>query len=91
MDIPLITLDAEDRANLRDCLATALGNPASTPLLPPLSTMPFPDLGNAPIADAPLLHAHLGTLDKILATHEEIMHALIGRANDPAMPEAQPK
>ena len=90
MDIPLITLDEKDRATLRDCLITALGSPVSTPPWTPLSMTQFQNGGNAPGADAPLLHSHITTLDNILATHEDIMRALIGRASEPTKAETRP-
>jgi len=78
MDIPLITFDEKDRATLRDCLETALGSPTSRPPHPPPSSAQFQYGENVPVSDDPLLHAHISTLDKILATHEEIMAALHG-------------
>jgi len=72
MDIPLITLDDADRAHLRDCLTTALGGSASNPAITPPAT-PAP-------AGSPLMQTHIDTLDRILATHEEIMHAMLSQS-----------
>ena len=88
MDIPIITLDEKDRATLRDCLETALVSPGLKPTRPHSSPTQLLGCENIPSADDLFLHSHITTLDTILATHEEIMHALIDRASDPTMTES---
>lgn len=71
MDIPLVTLDADDRATLRESMATAFtGEEGEGPR--PLTAAPA-------LAQprSPLMQTHLQTLDRILATHEEVMHSLL--------------
>ncbi|MEI7879324.1 MAG: type I polyketide synthase [bacterium] len=71
MDIPLITLDETDRRELRDQLTAILGgSQAPAPAAVPASVF------QTPPTDSPVLQAHIQTLDRILATHEDVMQAL---------------
>lgn len=69
MDIPLVTLDDTDRKDLRDHLVAALGGS-------PLSSSTASSASQPP-ADSPILQTHLRTMNQILASHEEVMQAML--------------
>ena len=72
----MIVLDDDDRVQLREALATALGGHA--PAAHHAASVPSGERSVPVAPGVPLLHAHLAAMDKIIATHEEVMQAALG-------------
>ena len=77
MDIPIITLDDEDRKELRDALVAALGgeNQQSTPAMPGIDPVPT-TFGSDGDVD-PIMDTHRRTMEQILQAHEQVLTAAL--------------
>lgn len=79
MDIPLVSLDASDRARIRNSLITVLGGHTSSPQATPDQSLSSLPASETRPNESPLMHAHIQAMEKILSAHEEILRNLLAR------------